>query len=144
MPVRVMLLISALAVASLACNRPKWDTPVDAYLSFVRAMQKGDSKTAWYGLSTESKQALEARAKEISEATGGAVRASPQPLFFGGGFEAPPVRSVQLVSQEGKAAKLSVVAEGGTEREIRMVQEQEGWRLDVTEMLGEMGGSREQ
>ena len=144
MSARVQLLFLLPAVALLACNRPKWDTPTDAYMSFARAIKKQDSRTAWSGLSTESKQALEARAKAISESTGGAVRPAPQPLFFGGGFEAPPVRSVKLLSQEGKEARLAVVSEGGAEKEVRMVREEEGWRLDVTDMLGEMGGSLEQ
>ncbi len=144
MPAHAPLLVLLIAVTLLACNRPTWDTPTDAYMSFARAIQKQDSRTAWTGLSEESRKALEERAQVISEATGGAVRAAPQPLFFGGGFETPPVRSVKLLSQDGMQARLAVVSEGGTEREVRMVREKEGWRLDVTDLLGDMGGSLEQ
>jgi hypothetical protein len=141
---RAVLVPTAVVLVLAGCNQPRWDTPEDAYLSFVTAMQKGDSRTAWMTLSAQSKQALEARARAVSEATSGAVKPNPQPFFFGGGFDTAPVKAVRRVSQEGNAARLSVVGEGGAEREVSMIKEPEGWRLDVTEMLGEMGATRDQ
>lgn len=127
-----LILLSAL---TWGCNRPKWDTPVDAYLSYARALEKKDVKTAWTALSSQTRETLKERSAEVSRVSGGAVKDMPEALFFGGNFATEPVKEVSLVKQEGSVALVSVVPRQGSAREVRMVKEDGGWKLDVSEML---------
>lgn len=126
-----------IAVAALCwgCNRPNWDTPVSAYLSYARALEKKDVKTAWGALSTETRKVLEARSAEVTKISGGAVKDVPEALFFGGNFATEPVKEVSLVKQEGNVAFVSVVPQQGDPREVRMINEGGAWKLDVSERL---------
>lgn len=121
----------------VGCNRPRWDTPIDAYKSFARALEKGERNTAWNALSSESRKIVEARSKAVSQASGGAIQDDPQLLVFGGNFTASPIDEVKVVKQEGDVATLSVSPRGGQAREVRMVKEGEAWKLDVSELLKE-------
>lgn len=133
-PTHASFLIIALAL-TFACNRPNWADPVNAYLSFARAVQKSDVKTAWGALSAESQKLLTERSKEISTASGGSVAEEPAALFFALRPSAPPVKEVKLVKEEGNVAFLSVVPEQGPAQEVRMVREESGWKLDVSGLL---------
>lgn len=130
----ILPLIAMVAVLS-GCNRPNWDTPVSAYLSYARALEKRDVKTAWGALSTETRKVLEARSAEVTKVSGGAVKDMPEALFFGGNFATEPVKEVSLVKQDGNVALLSVVPREGDPREVRMVNEGGAWKLDVSERL---------
>ena len=125
---RAFLPLAALALAA-GCNRPRFDTPTAAYESFARAIQKGDYEVAWSALSAGTQKTLSDRAREISAASGGSVKDDPAALFFAQGARAPLVSEIKLVREEGESAVLTVTAAGAT-REVRMVKERGGWRID--------------
>jgi hypothetical protein len=129
----IVVVVTASALAG--CNRPRWDNPADAYRSFGRAVQKAEFSVAWGALSADSRSVLEQRAKDISADSGGAVGEDPRMLFFGSGVQPPVAREVALVSQDGEAAVLKVTPEDGPPREVRMVREAGGWKLDVSQWL---------
>ena len=133
----VLVLLIALAVSATGCNRPDFTHPVAAYISLARALQKGDLKTAWNAISTETRTRLEERAKAISAGSGGALREEPASLFFGGSEDSRPLKEVKLLREEGNVAVLSVVPEEGPPREVRMVKEKDGWKLDASPDLQE-------
>ncbi len=126
---RALLSLAVLALA-LGCNRPRFDTPTAAYESFARAIQKGDYDVAWSALSSNTQKLLSERAKEISAASGGSVKDDPAALFFAEGARAPQVSEIKLVREEGDGAVLAVTAAGEATREVRMVKERGGWRID--------------
>ncbi|MGA9524617.1 MAG: hypothetical protein WBV82_24380 [Myxococcaceae bacterium] len=132
-----LLLMVALAVPATGCNRPDFTRPESAYISLARALQKGDVKTAWNAVSTGTRTRLEERAKAISAGSGGSLREEPAALFFGGSEVARPLKEVKLLREEGNVATLSVVPEDGPPREVRMVKEKDGWKLDVSQDLQE-------
>jgi hypothetical protein len=130
---RALLPLAALALAA-GCNRPRFDTPTAAYESFARAIQKGDYDVAWSALSSGTQRLLSDRAREISAASGGSVREDPAALFFVERVRAPPVSEIKLAREEGDSAALAVTA-GGVTREVRMVKERGGWRIDSEQAL---------
>ncbi len=132
-----LVLLLALAVPATGCNRPDFTRPVEAYLSLARALQKRDAKTAWNAISTDTRKRLEERAREISSQSGGAIREEPAALFFGASYDIRPVKEVKLLSEEASVATLSVVPEEGPPREVRMVKEKDGWKLDASQDLQE-------
>ena len=129
------LLVVAAASALAGCNRPRFDNPLDAYRSIARAVQKGEANVAWGALSEGSRNILEQRARAISADSGGAVGEDARMLFFGSGVQPPMAQELALVSQEGDVALLSVKPEEGPAREVRMVREAGGWKLDVSQLL---------
>src|SRR2546430_91489 len=86
-----------LAAASPACGAARSDSRVDAYVSFVKLVQKGETSAAFAQLSSAPRPALEQRAKEISDASGGAVKTDPAALFFSGNLHPRPVTEVKVV-----------------------------------------------
>lgn len=132
---RALTAIAVASVALFACNRPRWDTPVQAYLSYSRALQKGDANTAWDALSQASQKAFEQKAKAVNEASGGNIPEAPKTLMLSGSASTAPIREVKLVKEEGNVATVSVVPEEGPAKDVRMVKEAGGWKLDVSEML---------
>ena len=122
-----------------ACSAPRHDTPVNAYRSFHAAAQAAaqdprKAAAAFATLSEPTRKALEARASAASEASGGALRNEPAALLFANAKVAPGVPDVQLVREEGDAATVRVASSAGT-REVRMVRESAGWRVDLTDSL---------
>lgn len=119
-----------LAALSLGpCDKARGGTAVDAYLSFSRAAQRGDAKTAYALLSSGTQQKLAARAKEISAASGGAVKDDPAGLAFSAAPRPDPISEVKLLSESGDRATLSVKA-GGRAAQVTMVKEKGGWKVD--------------
>ena len=130
MRVRTILACLALLAVTPSCNRPSFDTPTEAYLSFTRALQKGDVSVAYGVLSSESREKLEQRAKEISNASGGAVPSNPTALLVNISQRAPSVTEVKVLKEEGKTAVLSIAA-GEKVQQVRMVREGAAWKLDL-------------
>ena len=122
------------AVLLLGCNRPSWNTPEAAYVSLARAAQKGEHELAWGALSQASRKELEQRSKSLAAASGGALQDDPRALVFGSAPPAQPIEEIKVVRQEDRLAVLAVTA-GGASREVRMVEEEGGWKLDVSEAL---------
>jgi hypothetical protein len=126
------ILFACLAsVAGPGCPPERSDTPVGAYLDLAKALQKGDWKTAYARLSTPTQQILQERAKEISSASGGAINTDPMVLFFASAPKPQPVTEVKLVKEGGGAATVRA-ASGKWDRDIPMVRESTGWKVDLS------------
>ena len=128
-----LLLLALLALGG--CNRANYETPVNAYKSFLQSAQRGDDKKAYGALSQPTQQLLQARAEAAAKASGGAVKADPVAFFFA---NVPPPADVTDVSpsspEQGDVAMVSVKSSNGTSQ-VRMVREPTGWKIDLTQSL---------
>lgn len=130
-----LLAPAVLLVIPASCNPPRTDTPVDAYLAFVRAAQKGDQKAVYAGLSAPTQQALQARAQQVSQASGGAIKADPASMILAAGPRPSPPTEVTLLRQDGQgAAVVRVTSEQGSS-EVHMLKEPSGWKVDLMAAL---------
>lgn len=127
-----LLLLALLALGG--CNRANYETPVNAYKSFLQSAQRGDDKKAYGALSQATQDQLQARAEAAARASGGAVKADPVAFFFANVPPPADVTEVSLSSEEGDVAKVSVKSSNGTSQ-IRMVREPTGWKIDLTQSL---------
>ncbi len=123
-----------LLLSATACNRPRFDTPLNAYLSFTRLLQKEDLKGAYQALSTATRTELEARSQALAKASGGSLRNEPIFHLFTPGLRPSEVTNVEVVKEEADSAVLGVQS-GGQRQEVKMVREAEGWRVDLSEQL---------
>ncbi len=124
-----------LFVSLAACDKPRGSSPVDAYTSFSKAVQRGDYKTAYAALSQQTQKRLATRSKEASMASGGAIKDDPAALAFSGTTRPEPLTEVKLVHEEADRCVLAAAA-GGIAEQVTMVREQEGWKVDLTENMG--------
>ncbi len=122
------MILAALSLA--ACDKTRGGSPVDAYMSFSRDVQRGDAKAAYALLSSRTQQKLAARAKEISASSGGAIKDDPAALAFSGALRPDPLSEVRLLSEAGDRATLEVKAGGRTAR-LTMLKEKSGWKVDL-------------
>ncbi|MHB8877898.1 MAG: nuclear transport factor 2 family protein [Myxococcaceae bacterium] len=130
-PFRLPALLLLVVVAA-ACKGPRWDTPEAAYATFAQAMMRGEAKLAYEALSASTHKAIEERSKELSAASGGAIRDDPVLLTFATGVKPRLVTEVKVVKVEGDTATVTVTA-GGQTQEQRMVKEGGRWRVDLSE-----------
>ena len=93
---RVVKLTLALSLAASACNRPSFDRPTDAYASFHRLLQKGDAKSAYAVLSQRTRALLDARAKQVAEASSGTVKPEAHALLFAGAPRPNDITDISL------------------------------------------------
>jgi len=131
-PAMPLLLLALLAFGG--CNRPSYDTPVEAYHAFHRAVQRGEYKAAHAALSKPTQEILLAQAQAAAQASAGAVRPDPVAFFFANVPPPPDVTEVALLSEEGDVAKVSVTSSNG-KSQVRMVREPSGWKVDLTQSL---------
>jgi hypothetical protein len=132
LPAMSLLLLLLLGLGG--CNRDSYDTPVKAYQTFHRAVQRREPKIAYGSLSKPTQDALQARAQTVAQASGGAVKADPVALFFANVPPPADVTEVTLLSEEGDVAQVGVVSSTG-KSQVRMVREPSGWKVDLTESL---------
>jgi hypothetical protein len=131
----VVMSLLLLAVPPLAgCNRPSYETPVRAYQTFLRAVQRGDEKTAYSALSQPTQEALKAKAAAAASASAGTVKADPVAFFFANVAPPPDVTEVTLAGETGDTAQVNVVF-SSVKRQVRMVREMSGWKIDLTQSL---------
>jgi hypothetical protein len=130
-PLPVLLL---LLLALGGCNRPRYDTPVDAFRTFHRHAQRGDARAAYASLSLPTQQALQERAQAVAQASAGVVRADALTFFFANVPPPADVTEVTLLSEEGDVAMVGVVSSTGM-NQVRMVREPSGWKVDLTQSL---------
>ncbi|MCP3105071.1 hypothetical protein LZ198_40015 [Myxococcus sp. K15C18031901] len=116
------------------CNRPRFDTPQDAYVSFHRMVRRDDLREAWAVLSKPTQDALMKKAQAVSDASGGAVKPEPLGLFFANVPPPEDVTEVSVVKESGDEATLDVRSPGRT-HEVRMVREPSGWKVDLSASL---------
>ena len=133
-PPPLLLALSVLVGGLVGCNRPSYETPVRAYQTFLRSVQRGDEKTAYATLSKPTQDALQTRAQSVAQASSGAVKADPIAFFLSNIPPPTDVAEVMLASEEGDVARVSVVSSGVT-KQVQMVRETSGWKIDLTQSL---------
>jgi hypothetical protein len=131
--------ILALAGALLMGGCQQKDDPVAVYRTFATAVEKGEYKQAYQLLSAGTRAILEARARKAHAESGGGVKDDPVLLFFSSsstGARTPPYNKIHLMRMEGDEAVINVSSKQGT-RELKLVKEETGWKLDLTDALHE-------
>jgi hypothetical protein len=133
-PLLSRFLLPLAVTALVGCNRPSYETPVRAYQTFLRAVQRGDEKTAYSALSQPTQEALKARAETAANASSGVVKADPVAFFFANVTPPPDVTEVTLAGETGDTAQVNVVF-SSARKQVRMVREMSGWKIDLTQSL---------
>ena len=128
--VRLWVICAACILA--ACGRPRWDRPDEAYKAFSAAVRKGELQAAYAGLSSPSRQAIEARAKEVARASQGSVKDDPVLMLFASGYKPLPQGEVKVASENGPSAVVEVTV-NGTAQTQRMSKEGERWTVDLAD-----------
>lgn len=126
---RRLLVLALLAVSLAACRRG--EGPAEAYRRFAAAARSGDAEAAWGMLSTRSRAALDARAKELSaRAAPGVLPASGRDLLLGDqSARAPRLKSAMVLRESAGAAVVRVEDEAGGKGEVTLVHEGGAWRV---------------
>jgi Domain of unknown function (DUF4878) len=127
-------LIAVVVLVSTGCQRQRWDTPVEAFRAFQLSLKKGDAKSAWDGLSRDSRGRIEARLKAVAAASGGVVPEEAAAMALATGLRGDPIAEVTLKESSGDTAVV-VVKVKDVEREQKMVREDGKWRLDLLALL---------
>lgn len=137
---RCALVLTVVAVAvSSGCRKPETaDHPVDAYLAFTRLAER-DPKTAFDALSKQTREQLSARSKELSAASAGAIVDDPAWIFFSRPGRVPAIEDVKVVEESAELATLEVKSASQVDR-IRMVREDNKWRVDLMDRLNATDG----
>jgi hypothetical protein len=123
---------AAAAVLVSGCAKPRWDRPDEAYKSFSAALRKGELQVAWDDLSSDTRKAVQAKSKEVSTASGGAVKDDPMLMFFASGYKPLPQGDVKVTSEESQSAIVEV-AVGSASESQRMTREGVRWTVDLTD-----------
>jgi len=121
-------------ISTVDCRPVQEGNPVAAYNAFVETLKKGDLNGAYRQLSTPTRQAVEKRASAIAVASGGLLKPEPASLIFGGGGRAQQLTELTLLNQDGGSATVRASA-GSFARNIPMVRESSGWKVDLTQWL---------
>lgn len=127
-------LIAVVVLIASGCQRQRWDTPVEAFRAFQISLKKGDAKSAWDGLSRDSRGRIEARLKAVAAASGGVVPEEAAAMALATGLKSDPIGDVTLKESSGDTAVV-VVKLKDVEREQKMVREDGKWRLDLLAVL---------
>lgn len=126
------LVLALLALGS--CGKDRFDTPQNAYTSFHALVRRGEYKKAFGALSQGTQDAVRAQAQALKEASGGNVKPEPYELFFMNSTPATDVTEITLVREEGDVATVRVLSSGQA-REVRLVREASGWKIDLSDSL---------
>ncbi len=129
-PAAALVLLLALLAAAPACQR---DLPPDAaYRALVRAMADRDEEAAWELLSAGTQARLVERAKVAAAAAPGVVTAGARAMLAG---DAPlavlPPTSIVVLQAGPEKAVLRVEAPGSGPRDVLLLRERGGWRVDL-------------
>ncbi len=133
MPRLAAVPLLALLLATAGCRRTSG--PAETYRAFAAAARSRDPDAAdrvWAMLSARSREALDARAKELSgNAPAGVVAASGKDLVLGNlAVRAARLRSVVVLRESRDAAVVAVEEEGRSgAREVSLVREGGVWRV---------------
>ena len=126
-----LLVLALLALGG--CGKTQFATPKDAYTSFHEHVKRGEYKLAYAALSQGTREALTARAQALKEASGGKMDAEPYELLFM--KSAPPSDVTDIVvREEGDVATVRMLS-SGQPREVRLVREASGWKVDLLDSL---------
>jgi hypothetical protein len=131
---------AALALAALlalaACEKPPATTPEAAYQAFAIALRRGDTKTAYAALSKSTRDAVEARSREMVAASQGLLKDEPALMLFQSGTRPGPMGEVKVVEQSETASVLEV---SGTR--VKMIKDEAGrWVVDLSDLYATKQG----
>ncbi|MDY7228445.1 hypothetical protein [Hyalangium rubrum] len=132
MRLSAMLLLVCALLGFVGCRGT--DSPVAAYTAFHTHVRKQDYKKAYAALSQPTRDVIDAQAQKLKEASGGSLKAEPYELFFVNSATPADVTEVTVVREEGDAATVRVLSSGQA-REVRMVREASGWKIDLSDSL---------
>ena len=120
----------ALLLSLAACAREPG--PEAAYRSLARAVAERDADKAWSLLSQGSQRRLDALAREAASRAPGVVSPSGRQLLLGdASLSVRPLSRVEVAREEGDRVVLRVEEQGEGPREVTMVREGQGWRLEL-------------
>lgn len=120
----------ALALAAATCARDPG--PEATYRSLAKAVAERDADRAWSLLSRESQKRLDALAREAAARAPGVVPAGGRQLLLGdASLAARPLELVELLSQEGDRAVLRVKEAGRPSRQVTLLRQAGGWRVEL-------------
>ncbi|HZY03510.1 MAG TPA: hypothetical protein VFF02_08410 [Anaeromyxobacteraceae bacterium] len=120
----------ALLLSLAACAREHG--PEEAYRSLAKAVADRDADKAWSLLSRDSQKRLEALASQAAARAPGVVSPSARQLLLGdASLAARPLAQLTVASQEGDRAVLRVEEQGRPPRQVTMVREARGWRVEL-------------
>lgn len=126
--------VMSLSLLLGACAREPADSPEAAYRGFAEALRRGDGRAAYAALSPATKAKVEARTKELSQASGGLIKEDPALVFFQSGTPPRPIGEVKRLSADETAAVLEVAGAAGPQQ-VKLVRESGRWLVDLTEPL---------
>jgi hypothetical protein len=126
-----LLVLALLALGG--CRSPQ-QSPEEAYKAFHAKVQQQQYKEAYAALSQSTKEAIDARVQKLKEASGGTLKADAYEVFFANSVPPPDVTEAKVVSEEAGVATVRVVSSDKS-REVRMVREPSGWKIDLSESL---------
>ena len=116
-----------------ACTKGQ-QPPGEVYKAFHAKVQQQQYREAYAFLSIPTQQAIDARVQKMKEASGGNLKAEAHEVFFANSVPPSDVTEVTVVREEGDVATLRVVSSDKS-REVRMVREATGWKIDLSESL---------
>lgn len=131
--IRLAALLAAALLVTPGCKRSSG--PAETYRAFAAAARSRDpdaENVVWNLLSARSREALDARAKEVAaRAPPGTVPASGRELVLGNlSLRAARVRSAVVLRESRDAAVVAVEEEGRSgAREVSLVREAGVWRV---------------
>lgn len=128
--VRLLLCAALTATVALGCEKLRASDPVTAYQSFIKALERADSRAAFGYLSSGTRKRLTEQAAAASQASGGALEAEPHALTFPLLGRPGNVTEVKVLRQEQDRAVLQITADGRAQ-ELTLVREEGGWRIDA-------------
>jgi len=126
-----LLVLALLALG--ACNKGQ-QLPGEVYKAFHAKVQQQQYKEAYAYLSTPTQRAVDERVQKLKEASGGTLKDEPYEVFFANSVPPPDVTEVTVLREEGDAATVRVLSSDKS-REVRMVREASGWKIDLSESL---------
>ena len=119
-----------LLLSLAACAREPG--PEAAYRSLAKAVAERDADKAWSLLSRDSQKRLEALARQAAAQAPGVVSPSARQLLLGdASLAARPLAQLTVASQDGDRAVLRVEEQGRPPRQVTMVREGRGWRVEL-------------
>ncbi|HEY6104456.1 MAG TPA: hypothetical protein VIV59_00630 [Anaeromyxobacteraceae bacterium] len=122
--------LAVLAPLLAACARDPG--PEAAYRSLANAVAERDADKAWSLLSRDSQKRLDALAREAAARAPGVVAPSGRQLLLGdAALASRPLARAEVASQDGDRAVLRVEEQGRPPREVSMVREGRGWRVEL-------------
>ena len=129
-----LLVLALLALGGCGKNQFTTATPQDAYTAFHEHVKRGEYKEAYAALSQGTQRVLTARAQALKETSGGKTDLEPYELLFMNSAPPADVTEITLGPVEGDVATVRMLS-SGQPREVRLVREASGWKVDLSESL---------